>query len=107
MLALTHTTDELYATEEPAICVCGTATAAALSEITNRPVKVFMKTVLQNDACEQLETRLTYELDVMQGESFDKFFDERSRLAFGVEDCEVVGRINNIVILAREEELND
>lgn len=104
MLALTHTTDELYATEEPAICVCGTATTTAISDFTNKPVKVFLKCVVQNAACEQLETRLACEAD---DQEYDKFWDERNLLAFGVKDGLVVGRENNIVILSRREKLND
>ena len=103
MLALTHTTDELYATEDPAICVCGMATTVGMDGLSNTKVKVFLKCVVQNDACEQLETRLMYKA----GQEYDKFWDERNLLAFGVKDGLVVGRENNIVILSRKEKLND
>lgn len=103
MLALTHTTDELYATEEPAICVCGTATTVGIDGLSNTKIKVFLKCVVQNDACEQLETRLMYKC----GQEYDEFWDERNLLAFGVKDGFIVGRENNIVILLRKERLND
>lgn len=104
MLALTHTTDELYATEEPAICVCGTATTVEMDALANIKKKLFLKCVVQNDACEQLETRLLW----AGGEQgYDEFCNERNLLAFGVKDGSIIGRVNNVVILSREEELND
>lgn len=104
MLALTHTTDELYKTKEPAICVCGTATTVGIDGLSNTKIKVFLKCVVQNDACEQLETRLMYKSG---GQEYDEFWDERNLLAFGIKDGLVVGRENNIVILSRRETLND
>ena len=104
MLALTHTTDELYATKVPAICVCGTATTVGVDALTNSKTKTFFKCVVQNDACEQLETRLMYKSG---GQEYDEFWDERNLLAFGVKDGVIVGRENNIVILSRKERLND
>lgn len=104
MLALTHTTDELYATEEPAICVCGTATTVGMDELSNSKMKVFLKCVVQNDACEQLETRLLW---AGGGREYDEFWDERNLLAFGVKDGVIIGRENNVVILSRKERLND
>lgn len=88
MLALTHTTDELYSTKDPAICVCGTATTVGIDGLSNTKVKVFLKCVVQNDACEQLETRLMYKAD----EEYDEFWDERNLLAFGIKDGVIVGR---------------
>ena len=104
MLALTHTTDELYATKVPAICVCGTATTVGVDALTNSKTKTFFKCVVQNDACERLETRLSYEVDE---QGYNEFWDERNLLAFGVKEGSIIGRVDNIVILSRKERLDD
>lgn len=103
MMVLVHTEEELYASQEPAICVIG-ATSAEIDDVIFTD-KVYIRTVLQNEACMELENRLFGEMvadPATRGEATDRYADfrnERSRLVFGAEGAETTGRVGRIVIL--------
>lgn len=100
MLGLTHTIEELYEAEEPAICVVGTATTTSLDVLNGGKSKIFLKTIAMNKACYEMELE-------MPPSSVKEFYRERRLLAFGTDKgvFYFVGRHDNIVVLAREEVL--
>lgn len=104
-MVLVHTEEELALTTEPAICVIGATSAEIDDAIFGTTDKVYVRTVLQNSACMELENRLFNEMvaePATRGEATDRYADfrsERSRLVFGAEGAETTGRVGRIVIL--------
>ena len=105
MMVLVHTEEELYASQEPAICVIGATSTEVDGTFLGTKDKVYVRTVLQNDACAELENRLFCEMiaePATRGEATDRYADfcnERSRLVFGVKGAETTGRVGRIAIL--------
>jgi hypothetical protein len=105
MMVLVHTEEELYASQEPAICVIGATSAEIDGTFLGTKDKVYVRTVLQNEACTELENRLFSEMiaePATRGEATDRYADfrnERSRLVFGAEGAETTGRVGRITIL--------
>ena len=104
-MVLVHTEEELALTTEPAICVIGATSAEIDDTIFGTTDKVYIRTVLQNKACLELENRLFTEMvaePATMGEATDRYADfrsERSRLVFGAEGAETTGRVGRITIL--------
>ena len=104
-MVLVHTEEELYASQEPAICVIGATSAEVEDDYFARKEKYYVRTVLQNKACMELENRLfsgMFADPVTKGEATDRYADycnERSRLVFGAEGADTTGRVGRIVIL--------
>ena len=105
-MVLVHTEEELYASQEPAICIIGATSAEVDGTFLGTKDKVYVRTVLQNEACVELENRLFGEMladPTVRGEATDRYADycnERSRLVFGAEGATTVGRVGRIAILA-------
>lgn len=105
MMVLVHTEEELYASQEPAICVIGATSAEIEDDCFGTKDRVYVRTVLQNEACTELENRLFSEMvadPATRGETTDRYADfknERSRLVFGAEGAETTGRVGRITIL--------
>ena len=104
-MVLVHTEEELYASQEPAICVIGATSAEVEGAFLGTKDKVYIRTVLQNGACTELENRLFGEMvadPATRGEATDRYANycnERSRLVFGAEGADTTGRVGRIVIL--------
>lgn len=104
-MILVHTEEELELTNEPAICVIGATSTVVDGAFLGTKDKVYVRTVLQNDACTELENRLFGEMiadPATRGEATDRYADfcnERSRLVFGAKGAETTGRVGRIVIL--------
>ena len=104
-MVLVHTEEELYASEEPAICVIGATSTEIDGAFLGTKDKVYIRTALQNDACTELENRLFGAMaadPATRGEATDRYADfknERSRLVFGEKGAETTGRVGRITIL--------
>ena len=104
-MVLVHTEEELYASEEPAICVIGATSTEVEGTFLGTTDKVYVRTLLQNDACVELENRLFGEMladPATRGETTDRYADfenERSRLVFEADGATTVGRVGRIAIL--------
>ena len=104
-MVLVHTEEELYASQEPAICVIGATSTEVEGTFIGTKDKVYVRTVLQNEACMELENRLFGAMvadPATRGEATDRYADfenERSRLVFGAEGAETTGRVGRITIL--------
>ena len=104
-MVLVHTEEELNAAEEPAICVIGATSTEVEDDYLERKDKYYVRTVLQNKACAELENRLFAEMvaePATRGEATDRYADfrnERSRLVFGAKGAETTGRVGRIAIL--------
>jgi hypothetical protein len=104
-MVLVHTEEELALTTEPAICVIGATSTEVEDDCFGTKDKVYVRTVLQNEACTELENRLFGEMiaePATRGEATDRYADfreERSRLVFGAEGAETTGRVGRITIL--------
>lgn len=80
MMVLVHTEEELYASQEPAICVIGATSAEIDGTFLGTKDKVYVRTVLQNEACTELENRLFGEMiaePATRGEATDRYADFR------------------------------
>lgn len=104
-MILVHTEEELELTNEPAICVIGATSAEIEDDCFGTKDKVYVRTVLQNKACTELENRLFGEMiaePATRDKATDRYADfrnERSRLVFGAEGAETTGRVGRITIL--------
>ena len=105
-MVLVHTEEELNASEEPAICVIGATSTEVDGTFLGTKDKVYIRTVLQNEACVELENRLFGAMvadPATKGEATDRYANycnERSRLVFGEKGAETTGRVGRIAILA-------
>ena len=107
-MVLVHTEEELYASKEPAICVIGATSAEIKGASKGAKNKVYVRTLLQNDACVTLEEKFDGMIadpatDGTARVTYEDFKNERSRLVFGTEGAELVGTFgtfDTVVVLA-------
>lgn len=107
-MVLVHTEEELLATEEPAMCVVGATSCETLDDLSNEKYKTYIRIVRENDAFRNKEAHLFAEMiadPATRGENtdaYENFQKERSRLIFGSDVCNILGRINGITVLCFE-----
>lgn len=109
-MVLVHTEEELFATEEPAVCVIGATSYERLDSSLKKPIKVYIRVVRINETYARCDDRFFN--NMMQSptiggaayQAWKEFHERVAELVFG-KDGEIIGRYAGILILARSVEI--